>query len=185
MEVGDWLYLRRSIMCYDWPLLLDVKQARAFLEGLTAADGMASSLKLSLNGTFNRPDVVPFKSHVVIYNSSLPLIHDLMEIATLAECRPTLTWARSAGVYSTSFAHTSEVTRHAAQYSVSFYFDEREFYPGIPKPIRYDADTPTTVYNITTDNGNYLASRNLGYSSTGNQIPLADAMGYRPYFSGS
>lgn len=158
MQLGRWYYLRRCLIG-NWQFSLDVRQARGFLEGFAAADGEMDRLRSALDDTLDNPTVVPFKKNLRVCTSSLTLAHSLLDIATLAECRPTITGFKPAGINPTHFANRATFNANAAKFDIGFYLERKDLFVGLPRTMPFTVTRPATVYSIRTANGNYMAAR--------------------------
>jgi DNA-directed RNA polymerase beta subunit len=160
------MHCLRRWMYYEWVWSLSRDQARAILEGLTAADGAFATLtRAQRNSTHNPPRV--HTSYLQIFNSSLPLVNDISVLALMAEGRFYLMPWHKKG------EHMPSIDSHATVncWSASISFAEKELFSALPRPVLYNNPAHNgRVYCITVPNGNFMARRKTLRSADGSIV---------------
>ena len=159
-DLRRWLY-------YGWFFQLSKSQARAFLEGMTAANGELSTLLITRGG-------------LGIFSSSIPLVHDLFVLGTLAEARVSLEINHKKGDDMPSIGTYSG----AIGCRVSFAFGESEMTVALPQPREYiNSVHDGFVYCLQVQNGNFLSRRRTQWSLSHQREVVNVAM--KPFFTGN
>ncbi|KAK5132481.1 hypothetical protein LTR08_009027 [Meristemomyces frigidus] len=196
---GNWWYLRRW-MYYYWLFLLARNQARAIIKGIAAADGAWSALvkarsssggtgrgggtkrKRSMDDVQTQQLAVPLvnKGYVIVFNSSIPLIHDLSVLGHLADTRVSIAFNHQKGDDMPSISCTANATG----WRISFAFADSELTVAAPKPERYtNPQHDGFVYCLTVPNDNFLARRTVQY--TNNTTQQVEEAAQKPFFTGN
>lgn len=181
-ETGNWWFLRRWFY-YSWLFLLARDQARAMIGGIAAAagewallvtaqsstsgggrrDNTMKKTKLSFETAGPEGAAVPLTKRGVVrvFNSSIPLLHDLSVLGLLADTRVNFEVNHSKGEWIPSIGSTANATG----WRISFAFADSELTVAAPKPDLYDNPRHDGyVYCVTVANGNFLARRSIEYS---------------------
>ncbi|ORY04269.1 hypothetical protein BCR34DRAFT_604917 [Clohesyomyces aquaticus] len=201
-KTGNWWYLRRWIY-YPWLYLLARNQARAIIKGIAAADGEwglllkarsdtggsgrggggVKRIKLSIESAQPEQLVVPLISRGVVrvFNSSIPLMHDMSVLGLLADARVKIGVNHRKGDWMPSIGSNANATG----WRISFSFSDSELAVAAPKPEPYDNPRHDGfVYCLTVSNGNFLARRTIEYSDNGKTQEVLDAA-QKPFYTGN
>lgn len=197
---GNWWYLRRWFY-YDWLFLLSRNQARAIIKGIAVADGeWATVLKArsDTGGTgrgggkngkkvkLSSDDVqkaVPLisRAYVVVFNSSIPLMHDLSVLGHLADTRVSFGLMHKKGDWMPSIG----IHANANGWRIAFAFADSELTVAAPKPEPYqNPHHDGFVYCLTVPNGNFLARRTVEYTNDDNAQQIQDVR-QKPFYTGN
>ncbi|KAK4955171.1 hypothetical protein LTR10_007366 [Elasticomyces elasticus] len=195
---GKWWYLRRWIY-YTWLYLLARNQARAMIKGMAVADGEWSLLLKARSDTGGSgrgvkrvklmDDVqssqmaVPLVNRGVVrvFNSSIPLMHDLSVLGVLADTRVNLGVNHKKGEY----MPTLDLNANATGWRISFSFADSELSVAAPKPELYvNPLDDGFVYCLTVPNGNFMARRTTHYDQSVTTQEVV-AAGQKPFFTGN
>ena len=194
---GNWWYLRRW-MYYYWLFLLARNQARAIIKGIAVADGAWSALvkarsntggtgrgakrKRSMDNVQTQQMAVPLvnRGYVEVFNSSIPLIHDLSVLGHLADTRVNIGVNHKKGEWMPSIGSYANATG----WRVSFAFADSELTVATPKPELYtNPQHDGFVYCLTVPNDNFLARRTVKYTNT--TPPQVQEPAQKPFFTGN
>ncbi|KAF2848204.1 beta and beta-prime subunits of DNA dependent RNA-polymerase [Plenodomus tracheiphilus IPT5] len=160
-KAEHWWKLRRWIS-YPWLYLLARDQARAVIKGVAAFDGECGGV-------------------VRVFNSSLPLMHDMSVLGLLADTRVNIGVDHKKGEWMPSIRSNANATG----WRMSFSFADSELAVAAPKPKSYkNPRHDGFVYCLTVPNGNFLARRTVEYSDNEkNQVVLDAAQ--KPFYTGN
>ncbi|KAK3701581.1 DNA-directed RNA polymerase III complex subunit Rpc2 [Vermiconidia calcicola] len=194
---GNWWYLRRW-MHYYWLFLLARNQARAIIKGIAVADGAWLALvkarsntggtgrgrgtKRKLDDVQTQQMDVPLvnRGYVSVFNSSIPLIHDLSVLGHLADTRVNIAFNHQKGDNMPSIGCTANATG----WRISFAFADSELTVATPKPEPYtNPQHDGFVYCLTVPNDNFLARRTVQYTNITTQQVQEAAQ--KPFFTGN
>lgn len=201
-ETGNWWYLRRW-MYYPWLYLLARDQARAIIKGLAAANGEwglllearsstdgngrvgggAKRIKLSMESVQSEQLADPLinRGVVRVFNSSIPLMHDMSVLGLLADTRVNIGVNHKKGEWMPS----SGSKANATGWRISFSLADSELTVAAPKPEPYDNPRHDGfVYCLTVSNGNFLTRRTIEYSDNNNTQEVLDAA-QKPFYTGN
>jgi len=201
-KTGNWWYLRRW-MYYSWLYLLARNQARAMIKGIAAADGewslllkarsdtggsgrgggRAKRIKLSMDSVQAEQLAVPLVNRGVVrvFNSSIPLMHDMSVLGLLADTRVNIGVNHKKGDWMPSIGSNANATG----WRISFSFANSELTVAAPKPELYDNPRHDGyVYCLTVPNGNFLARRTVEYSDNDKTQEVLDAA-QKPFYTGN
>ncbi|KAF2640442.1 beta and beta-prime subunits of DNA dependent RNA-polymerase [Massarina eburnea CBS 473.64] len=172
-KTGDWWHLRRWIY-YPWLYLLARNQARAMIKGMAVADGEWSlSLKVQSDNGGSGP--------VRVFNSSIPLMHDMSVLGLLADTRVNIGVNHKKGEWMPSIGSNANATG----WRISFSFADGELAVAAPKPEPYDNPRHDGfVYCLTVSNGNFLTRRTVEYSDNDKTQEVLDAA-QKPFYTGN
>ena len=201
-KTGNWWYLRRW-MYYSWLYLLARNQARAIIKGIAVADGAwslllkaqsdnsgsgcggggAKRIKLSMDSVQSEQLAVPFinRGVVRVFNSSIPLMHDMSVLGLLADTRVNIGVNHKKGEWMPSIGSNA----NAIRWRISFAFADSALAVGAPKPEPYDNPRHDGfVYCLTVPNGNFLARRTVQYSDNDKTQEILDPA-QKPFYTGN
>lgn len=201
-NTDNWWSLRRWIY-HPWLYLLAQNQARAMIKGIAASRGEWSLLlkaqsksggsgrscggadvtKLSMESV--QPEQLAAslinRAVVRVFNSSIPLMHDMSVLGMLADTRVNIDVNHKKGEWVPNIGSNANATG----WRISFTFADSELAVAAPKPEPYDNPRHDGfVYCLTVPNGNFLARRTIEYSDNDKTQEVLDAA-QKPFYTGN
>jgi hypothetical protein len=164
----------------EWRLLL---KARSDTGGSGRGGGSAKRVKLTMESVQAEQLDVPLinRGVVRVFNSSIPLMHDLSVLGQLADARVNIGVNHKKGEWMPSIGSNANATG----WRISFSFAASELAVAAPKPELYDNPRHDGfVYCLTVPNSNFLARRTVEYSDNDKTLEVLDAA-QKPFFTGN